>query len=78
MKKKNFIAEKITKDNMDKLISEMGKMGGRVKSLVSYAKEKFENADEKTKKKIFTGLAGATAVLAVLVGAKRLKKGKKK
>ncbi len=79
MKKKNPITrlgKKINKENIDRVIHEMGKVGGEMKNLVHYAKEKFDKADEKTKKKILTGLAGATAVLAAIIGMKKLRKKK--
>jgi hypothetical protein len=47
--------------------------------LMKKAKEKFESADEKTRKKIITGVVGATALIAGVIGLKksRKKKGKK-
>ena len=79
MKKKNPVTQlgkKINKENIDRVIHEMGKVGGEMKNLVHYAKEKFDKADDKTKKKILTGLAGATAVLAAIIGMKKLRKKK--
>ena len=63
------------KENIDTLIKEMQKVGGELKSIVKYTRNKFEGADEKTKKKILAGLAGAAAVLAVLLGAKKMRRG---
>lgn len=69
---------KINKENIDKVIHEMAKIGGQVKSLAQYAKNRFEQADEKTKKKILQGFVGATAVLTTIIGLRKIRKIRKK
>lgn len=80
-RKKQSFGEKftdaLTKENFDKVVDEMSKVGGEVKKMVGHAKNRFDTADVKTRKKILAGLAGATAVLALLIGAKKMRKRKK-
>lgn len=48
----------------------------KIISLTQEAKEKYDSADEKTKKQIITGVAGAATLIAGIIGAKKIK-GKK-
>lgn len=76
MKKERTNVSGLKKEHIDRVIQEMGKIGGELKSFVKYTKEKFDKADEKTKKKIITGLAGAAAVLAAIIGIKKMRRKK--
>ncbi|MFH1523246.1 MAG: hypothetical protein ABIE43_05550 [Patescibacteria group bacterium] len=70
-KKTNICCSGITKDNIKKGIDE-------VKKLITQAKDKYESADEKTKKKVVAGVVGAAAILAGAIGLKAIKKKMKK
>lgn len=72
------VSDVVSRENVDHVIHEMGKVGGQLKSLVKYAKNRFDQADEKTKKKVLQGFAGAAAVLAALIGARKIAKRRKK
>lgn len=67
----------LTKENFDQMVDEMSKIGGEAKKMIFHAKARFDGADEKTKKKILAGLAGATAVLAAIVGMRKMRRKKK-
>ncbi|MDP2708559.1 MAG: hypothetical protein Q8O93_00690 [bacterium] len=43
----------------------------RLQTLAEQAKRKYDQTDEKTKKKIVAGLAGAAVLIAVAIGAKK-------
>ena len=76
MRKKSPLKE--TNEHIDRVLGEILKIGGKMKLFVKNAKEKFDSADEKTQKRIVTGLAGATAVLTAIIGAKKISKRRKK
>jgi hypothetical protein len=58
------------------IYDELHKMGDEVVSVVKDAKNKYDQADDKTKKKIITGLAGAAALIAGAIGISKMKKKK--
>lgn len=49
-----------------------------VKDLVSKAKKHYDKADEKTKKKVIAGVAGAAALIAGAIGVSKIKNSIKK
>lgn len=76
--KKNISRPYINNEKVDKVLQEAVKMGNELKSFLLKARDKFENADEKTKKKVVMGVFGAAAALAAIVGAKKIaKRGRK-
>lgn len=71
------VSRVLTKENFDRTVDEMSKIGGEAKKMIFHAKARFDRADEKTKKKILAGLAGATAVLAAIIGVRKMRRKKK-
>jgi hypothetical protein len=61
----------------EEIMAKMHEGFDEVASLVKSAKEKYAQADEKTKKKVIAGVVGAAAILAGVIGAKAFKKKKK-
>jgi len=73
------MAKKITKKNhtngknymlMEKIqkgINELSDLAGKLKT-------KYDQTDEKTKKKILAGIVGSAALIAGIVGARKLRK----
>ena len=76
--KKNLKEESVHQQKVDKIVQEVVRMGEQLKNLAKTAKEKFISADEKTKKKVISGLVGAAAILAAVAGIKKIKSRKKK
>ena len=75
--KKNLKEESVHQQKVDKIVQEVVRMGEQLKNLAKTAKEKFISADEKTKKKVVSGLVGAAAILAAVAGIKKIKSRKK-
>ncbi|MFH1427204.1 MAG: hypothetical protein ABIG60_01595 [Patescibacteria group bacterium] len=65
------------RDTKDKIMKEIHKIGDEVTDLVKSVKEKYGQADDKTKKQVLAGLAGAAALIAGAIGYKKMKKKKK-
>ena len=61
----------------EKIYDDIHELGGDLVSLVKDAKTKYENADDKTKKKVMAGVAGAAALLAGVIGINKLRNKKK-
>lgn len=57
---------------------EIHKMGDELEKLAKKAKTKYDKADDKTKKKIIAGVAGAAALIAGAIGVKKITNKKKK
>lgn len=69
--------KKLKKITGEEVMEKMHEGFNEVAKLVKSAKEKYAQADEKTKKKVIAGVAGAVAILAGVIGAKALRKKKK-
>lgn len=52
-------------------------LGDDLKRVLKKAKDKYDAADDKTKKGIMAGIAGATALIAGAIGYKKIKDKKK-
>ena len=61
----------------EKVYEEIHKLGDELMDLAKNAKAKYQKADPKTKKKIIAGVAGATALIAGVIGLKKATKKKK-
>ena len=72
--KKNTFQPKKAYEKADEVLEKAVKIGNELKSLLRKAKEKFESADEKTKKKVVVGVMGAAAALIAIMGAKKIGK----
>lgn len=70
-KGKSKCSEEIIKEKIHEVADDLS-------ALVKKAKSKYDKADPETKKKVMAGIAGAGALLAGIIGAKALKKKKKK
>jgi len=66
------------KERAEKMLGEIKKGTDELVKLAKGAKEKFDKADDKTKMQIFAGIAGATALIASIIGIKKLRKKIKK
>lgn len=70
------------KNDMDKKIEvakeKIHEVADRLGELIGKAKDKYNNADPTTKKKVMKGIIGAGAVLAGVIGVKKALKKKKK
>lgn len=63
-----------TKEQAKKILKDVGE---ELSMLAKMAKNRYEEADEKTKKKILAGVIGAGAVIAGALGVKRVMDKKK-
>lgn len=61
---------------MDKIKDEIKLVSTQVSSLLKEAKNKYDQADPKTKQKVVAGLAGAAALIAGAIGLAAAKKKK--
>lgn len=61
----------------EEIMEKMHEGFGEVSKLVKSAKSKYAQPDEKTKKKVIAGIAGAAVLLAGVIGAKAFRKKKK-
>jgi hypothetical protein len=66
------------KSKAENVLDEIINIGNDLKSLAVAAKEKFDKADDKTKKKIMAGLASVGALLVAAAGVKKIKKMRRK
>jgi hypothetical protein len=71
-------SKKSTKCSDDKIKEKVHEVADELGGLIKKAKAKYDQADEKTKKKVIAGIAGAGALLAGIIGAKAIKKKRKK
>jgi hypothetical protein len=60
----------------EELKKDLHKLGDDVVSMVKDAKGKYDKMDDKSKKKIIAGVAGAAALLAGAIGIGKIKKKK--
>lgn len=65
-------------NDKDAVIQKIHEGLDEVAALAKKAKEKYEKADDKTKKNILKGVAAASALLAGIIGLKTIKKSIKK
>jgi len=78
MKKKKFQSREV-QQKIDKVLHGAIKAGDELKKILQKARNKFESADEETKKKVVMGVAGAVAALTAIIGIKKItKKSRKK
>ncbi len=68
--KKSLCSEEIIKEKIHDVADDLG-------ALIKKAKSTYDKADDKTKKKVIAGIAGAGAILAGVLGIKAIKKKKK-
>jgi vacuolar-type H+-ATPase subunit D/Vma8 len=68
--------KKEPKNKKDKILDEFEKLGKEISSLVKTAKDKYSKADPKAKQAVIAGIAGAAALIAGVIGYKKMK-GKK-
>ncbi|MDD4333492.1 MAG: hypothetical protein PHT51_05285 [Patescibacteria group bacterium] len=61
----------------EEIYDDLHKLGDDLVSMVKNAKNKYEKADNKTKKKVMTGVAGAAALIAGAIGINKLRNKKK-
>ena len=73
MKKKKSQSREV-RQNIDKVLHGVIYAGNELKSLLRKARDKFEEADEETKKKVVMGVAGAVAALTAIIGIKKITK----
>lgn len=71
------IGKRISKTEKDALLGEAKKIMDGFTGLAKIAKDMYENADDKTKKKILSGAASAAAIIAGAIGARRMYKKRK-
>jgi len=64
--------------NIEEVIDEFKGLGKSICNLKENIKNRYEGADDLTKKKIKTGLIGTTAIIAGLIGLKKIFKKKDK
>ena len=62
----------------EEVIAEIKKLHREVSKHLQVAKNKYDNLDNQTKKKVVKGVAGAAAVLAALGAAHKVKKAVRK
>ncbi|MEI7498124.1 MAG: hypothetical protein WCK11_02475 [Candidatus Falkowbacteria bacterium] len=62
---------------VDEVVHTLRHAAERLASSVKEAKDRYDRADEKTKKKIIAGMAGAAAFIAAAIGVKKALKKKK-
>lgn len=55
-----------------KIYEEISKLSADLKKLAKSAQEKYEKADPRTKRKIINGIAGASAIIAGVIGVKKI------
>jgi len=72
LKKEDTVTKK-TEDAKEKIKNGIHELS----ELAKKAKNNFDNADEKTKKKVLTAVAGAVGILAGVLGGKMIHKKKK-
>lgn len=60
-----------------KVYDDLHKLGDDLVSLAKEVKTKYDKADDKTKKKVLAGAAGAAALLAGAIGINKLRNKKK-
>ncbi len=61
----------------EKVYEEIHELGDKLMDLAKTAKTKYKKADPKTQKKIIASVAGATALIAGVIGVKKAIKKKK-
>lgn len=66
--------KKISKQPTDKIAAEIKKVTDELVVLAKEAKKKYDKVDDKTKKQVIAGIAGAAALIAAAVGASKLRK----
>ena len=81
MASKNQTSSKETNkksEQHDKWMIDFEKWGNEIGNMVKKAKTKYDQSDDKTKKKVIAGVAGAAALLAGAIGYKKMRDKKKK
>ena len=73
-KAKNTSPKKEDKCCGGKISHDIHKLGDELSGLIKKAKDKYDNADDKTKKAVIAGIAGATALIAGAISYKKHKK----
>lgn len=68
--------KKSRKAKNDKIMKELHKLGDELSGLIKTARKRYEGADEKTKKKVVAGIAGAAALIAGAIGYSKTRKKK--
>jgi hypothetical protein len=62
--------------NATKIINEFHKIGEDIKTMLQSAKNKYDKADPKTKEALIAGVASAAALIAGVIGYKKMKRKK--
>lgn len=78
MKKTTSQNKKSTATLKDKCRCDFHDLCGKLESWIKDAKTKYDQADDKTKKTVLAGMAGAAALIAGAISYKRAKKKKDK
>ncbi len=69
---------KQTKKTVKKVAGELKQVEEKLMEAINWTKDKYEHLDNKTKKKIITGLVSTTALIAGALSMKKMFKKKKK
>lgn len=72
--KKSILQSKEVKEGVDRVLEGAIKAGNELKNLLKKARERFENADEETKRKVVKGVVGAVAALTAIIGVRKIAK----
>jgi len=67
-------APKKSKKPADQITAEIKKVTDELVVLAKEAKKKYDKVDDKTKKQVIAGVAGAAALIAAAVGVSKLRK----
>ena len=71
---KKPVAKKAAKKKEDKIAVEIKKVTDELVKVAKDAKKKYDKIDDKTKKQIIAGVAGAVALIAGAIGVSKLRK----
>jgi hypothetical protein len=73
---KKSIAKKIKKNKNDAVAAEIKKVTDELVGLAKKAKKHYDQVDDKTKKQVVAGIAGAAGLIAAAIGISQLRKKK--
>ena len=68
---------KAKKKQPDKIAAEIKKVTEELAKLAKEAKKKYNKVDDKTKKQVIAGVAGAAALIVTAIGISKIRKGRR-
>lgn len=69
-------APKNKKQPTDKIAAEIKKVTDELVTMAMHAKKHYDRVDDKTKKQVVAGVAGAAALIAAVIGINKMRKKK--